>query len=80
MQKRMTITMDEAVYEGLVRVVGRRKISGFLESLARPHVMTDELAEGYKAMGQEEKREQEALDWSEALIWDSQGNPSHEAR
>jgi hypothetical protein len=29
MQKRMTITMDEAVYEGLVRVVGRRKISGF---------------------------------------------------
>ena len=80
MQKRMTITMDEAVYEGLVRVVGRRKISGFLESLARPHVVTDELAEGYKAMGQDEKREQEALDWSEALIWDSQGNPSHEAR
>jgi hypothetical protein len=80
MQKRMTITMDEAVYEGLVRVVGRRKISGFLESLARPHVMTDELAEGYKAMGQDEKREQEALDGSEALIWDSQGNPSHEAR
>jgi len=31
MQKRMTITMDEAVYEGLVRVVGRRKISAFLE-------------------------------------------------
>ncbi len=76
----MTITMDEAVYEGLVRVVGRRKISGFLESLARPHVVTDELAEGYKAMGQDEKREQEALAWSEALIGDSQGNASHEAR
>ena len=80
MQKRMTITMDEAVYEGLVRVVGRRKISGFLESLARPHVVTDELAEGYKAMGQDEKREQEALAWSEALIGDSKGNASHEAR
>ena len=80
MQKRMTITMDEAVYEGLVRVVGRRKISGFLESLARPHVVTDDLAEGYKAMGQDEKREQEALAWSEALIGDSQGNASHEAR
>ena len=76
----MTITMDEAVYEGLVRVVGRRKISGFLESLARPHVVTDELAEGYKAMGQDDKREQEALAWSEALIGDSQGNASHEAR
>ena len=80
MQKRMTITMDEAVYEGLVRVVGRRKISGFLESLARPHVVTDELAEGYKAMGQDEQREQEALAWSEALIGDSQLNTSHEAR
>jgi hypothetical protein len=31
-------------------------------------------------MGQDEKREQEALDWSEALIGDSQGNASHEAR
>ena len=80
MQKRMTITMDEAVYEGLVRVVGRRKISGFLESLARPHVVTDELAEGYKAMGQDEQREQEALAWSEAFIGDSQGNSNHEAR
>ena len=80
MQKRMTITMDESVYEGLVRVVGRRKISGFLESLARPHVVTDELAEGYKAMGQDEQREQEALAWSEALIGDSLGNSSHEAR
>ena len=80
MQKRMTITMDEAVYEGLVRVVGRRKISGFLESLARPHVVTDELAEGYKAMGQDVQREQEALAWSEALIGDSKGSASHEAR
>ena len=80
MQKRMTITMDEAVYEGLVRVVGRRKISGFLESLARPHVVTDELAEGYKAMGQDELREQEALAWSEALMDDSQVIASHETR
>jgi hypothetical protein len=80
MQKRMTITMDEAVYEGLVRVVGRRKISGFLESLARPHVVTDDLAEGYKAMGQDQQREQEALAWSEALIGDSKGSASHEAR
>ena len=80
MQKRMTITMDETVYEGLVRVVGRRKISGFLESLARPHVVTDELAEGYKAMGQDQLREQEALAWSEALLGDSQVNTSHEAR
>jgi predicted CopG family antitoxin len=76
MQKRMTITMDEAVYEGLVRVVGRRKISAFIESLARPHVVEDDLAAGYMAMAQDTQREQEALEWSEALIAD--GN--HEAR
>lgn len=70
MQKRMTITMDEAVYEGLVRVVGRRKISGFLESLARPHVVNDDLAQSYRAMGEDTQREQDALAWSEALIGD----------
>jgi len=76
MQKRMTITMDEAVYDGLVRVVGRRKISAFLERLARPHVLGDDLAAGYRAMAQDKAREQEALAWSEALI----GDASHEAR
>lgn len=70
MQKRMTITMDEEVYEGLVRVVGRRKISSFLESLARPHVVSDELAQGYRAMAEDTDREKEALAWSEALIGD----------
>jgi predicted CopG family antitoxin len=70
MQKRMTITMDEAVYEGLVRVVGRRKISSFLENLARPHVVSDDLAQGYRAMAEDTEREKEALAWSEALIGD----------
>ena len=38
MQKKLTITIDEDVYAGLYRVVGRRKISKFIESLVRPHV------------------------------------------
>ena len=63
--------MDEVVYDGLVRVVGRRKFSAFLECLARPHVLGDDLAEGYKAMGLDAMREQEALEWSEALIGDA---------
>lgn len=75
MQKRMTITMDELVYEGLVRVVGRRKISAFLENLARPHVVGDDLAAGYQAMGQDTAREQDALAWSEALIGDATHAP-----
>ena len=72
----MTITLDVTAYEGLVSVVGRRKISAFIESLARPHVVADDLAAGYMAMAQDTQREQEALEWSEALIAD--GN--HEAR
>ena len=75
MQKRMTITMDESVYEGLLRVVGRRKISAFLESLARPHVLGDELADGYRAMAEDTEREQEALAWSEALVGDIDHDP-----
>jgi len=70
MQRRMTISIDEAVYDGLVRVVGRRKMSRFIEDLARPHVTSDELSEGYRAMAADEEREREALEWSEALIGD----------
>jgi hypothetical protein len=75
-RKRMTITLDVTVYKGLVRVVGRRKISAFIESLARPHVVGDDLAGGYMAMAQDTQREQGARDWSEALIADG----THEAR
>lgn len=70
MHKRMTITLDEDVYDGLVRVIGRRKISQFLEDLARPHVMQDDLASAYQAMAADTDREQEALEWSNALIGD----------
>jgi hypothetical protein len=30
MQKKLTITLDEAVYEGLHQVIGRRRISRFI--------------------------------------------------
>lgn len=71
MQKRMTITMDEAVYEGLMRVVGRGKVSQFLESLARPHVMDASMDEGYRAMDNDCEREAEASEWVNGLINDS---------
>lgn len=41
MQKKLTITIDEDVYAGLCKVVGKRKISTFIESLVRPHVIRD---------------------------------------
>jgi hypothetical protein len=71
MHKKMTITLDEAVYDGLFRVVGRRKISQFLEDLARPHVLQEDLASAYQAMAMDTEREQEALEWSNALIGDA---------
>ena len=66
MRKRMTISIDETVYDGLVRVIGRRKISRFLENLARSYVVNDGIFSGYKAMAADAERE--ALEWSNALI------------
>jgi hypothetical protein len=70
MQKKLTITLDEQVYHGLHRVVGRRRISRFLESLVRPHVIGKDLEAAYRLMAREEAREAEALEWAEATVGD----------
>jgi predicted CopG family antitoxin len=75
MQKKLTITIDEAVYNGLHRVIGRRRISRFLENLARPHVVSRDLEAAYQEMAQDEAREAEALAWSEGLIGDVDNEP-----
>ncbi len=70
MLKKLTITMDEEVYEGLYKVVGPRKISRFLQELARPHVLVKNIEKAYRQMSKDEAREKEALEWSEGLIGD----------
>ena len=75
MRRKLTITLDEKVYEGLHKVVGRRRISQFLEDLARPHVVGVELDAAYREMAQDEARETEALEWSEGLIEDVADEP-----
>ena len=70
MQKKLTITLDERVYEGLHNVVGRRRISRFIESLVRPHVTGRNLEAAYRQMAQDEAREAEALQWAEATLGD----------
>ena len=72
MQKKLTITLDERVYQGLYTVVGQRKISQFIEGLVRPHVIGQHLDLAYRDMAQDESREAEALEWSEATVGDSQ--------
>jgi predicted CopG family antitoxin len=76
MQRKLTITLGEEVYEGLHRVIGRRKISQFIEDLVRPHVTTSELEAGYAAMAADAEREAEALEWIEGTM----GEGRHETR
>jgi predicted CopG family antitoxin len=70
MQKKLTISIDAKVYDGLHKVVGRRKISRFIESLVRPHVLSQELLDSYREMAAEETREAEAQNWTEATFRD----------
>jgi hypothetical protein len=75
MSKKLTITLDDAVYEGLHRVIGRRRISRFLEELARPHVLPRNLQRAYEELAADEAREAAAREWSEGLIGDIGDDP-----
>ena len=70
MQKKLTITIDEEVYEGLHRIIGPRKISRFVQELVRPHVVRPNLESAYADMARDKKREKEALEWAEVTFKD----------
>ena len=70
MQRKLTVTIDEEVYEGLREVIGPRKISRFIEDLVRPHVIKKELYAAYEEMAADTVRESEALEWAEATFGD----------
>ena len=72
--KKLTITVEQPVYEGLHRLIGRGRISAFLNNLARPYVVEEDLEHAYAEMAQDEERETEALEWSENLA----ANPGDE--
>ena len=75
MPKKLTITIDADVYNGLHSVVGRRRISRLLNDSARAHRNGRDLAAGYAAMAADEAREAEALAWSENLLQDTAHEP-----
>lgn len=67
MQRKLTITIADDVYRGLHHHVGRGEISRFIEQLVRPHVVTDSSLEAeYREAAQDERAEQQALEWIEA--------------
>jgi predicted CopG family antitoxin len=75
MSKKLTITVEDEVYTGLHTVIGRRRISRFLNDLAKPHVTRGDMAEGYRAMAADEAREREAAEWVENLTGDIDHEP-----
>jgi len=75
MQKKLTITIDNKVYEGLHKIIGRGHIGHFIEELVRPRIFNQDLNAAYKQMAQDEARESEALEWSEATIGDVSDEP-----
>jgi hypothetical protein len=70
MQKKLTLTVDEEVYEGLRRTIGPRKISKFIQEIVRPHVVRPNLDSAYTEMARDDKREKDALEWAEITFHD----------
>ena len=70
MQKKLTITVDAEVYEGLRKHIGPRKISKFIEGLVRPYVLRPDLESAYAEMAKDKEREQEAEEWAEIAFRD----------
>lgn len=71
MRKKLTITIDSEVYEGLHKVIGHRRVSRFLEDLAKPHVIKSNLESSYREMATDEDREKEADEWADGLLTDT---------
>ena len=70
MQKKLTVTIDSVVYDGLRKTIGPRKISKFIEDIARPYVVHPDLESAYALMAKDHKRESEAAEWVEATFRD----------
>ena len=70
MHKKLTISVEEDVYRGLHRVIGARRISGFIEELVRPHVLRPDLEAAYARMAKDKKRGKQALVWAEHTFKD----------
>ncbi|MFH1931258.1 MAG: addiction module antitoxin [Pseudomonadota bacterium] len=70
MQRKLTVTIDEEVYNGLREVIGPGKISRFIEELVRPHVVKKNMSTAYREMASDQVRESEALEWAEGTFGD----------
>lgn len=70
MQKKLTISLNEVVYDELCRVVGRGNISKFIERMITPHLKSSDLDVAYREMAADSVREREALEWANGVVGD----------
>ena len=70
MQKKLTISLNELVYDELCRVIGRGNISKFIENLVKPQLKGNDLDAAYKEMAADSVREKDALEWANAVVGD----------
>ena len=59
-----------------VRALSVRRVSRLIESLVRPHVSKVHVDAAYREMARDERRETEALAWSEATLGDFADEPA----
>lgn len=71
MTRKLTITVSDEVYRGLHRKIGARKISRFIDELARKHFLKAQLAADYAEAAADADRERDARDWVESGVDDS---------
>jgi predicted CopG family antitoxin len=69
MPRKLTILLDDEVYERLHAAAGKRRVGRYVEALVRDR-LGDELESAYAAMARDESREAEAFDWAEATLED----------
>jgi hypothetical protein len=69
MQRKLTITIADDIYQGLHQQIGRGEISRFIENVVRPYLVTmDGLEAEYRDAAEDTAAERESADWIEANI------------
>ncbi len=52
--RQVNVTIDSVVYDGLRKTIGPRKISKFIEDIARPYVAHPDLESAYELMAKDQ--------------------------
>jgi hypothetical protein len=68
--RKLTILLDDRIYDRLHAAAGKRRVGRFVEQLVRDRLLDEDLDGAYAALAAEEEREAEALEWADATLGD----------